>query len=36
MDDDMLDRPTIVCQMVVGLIKAVKLDAEEHLRSDPR
>jgi hypothetical protein len=36
MDADRLDRPTIACQMVVGLIKAVKLDTEEHLRSEPR
>jgi hypothetical protein len=35
MEADTLDRPTIACQMVVGLVKALKLDAEEHLRSEP-
>jgi Exocyst complex component Sec10 len=34
-DSDKLDRPTAACQLVVALVKALWLDAEEGLRAEP-
>jgi hypothetical protein len=34
-DTDKLDRPTWACQMVVAVVKALMLEAQEQLRSEP-
>ena len=34
-DADRLDRPTAACQMVVGLVKALRLEVTEQLRGLP-